>query len=307
MGPRTARGGDRVPRRHAHWHAATTATLGFFSKKKDSDVKVGNILNLEGGVGRDFLQGGLSAGFAYYATYKLTEDQLSPVADVLVRGKNRVYGLGPEATPRIDSLATEGLRLLNMNMETQCTPSRSSLMTGRWAIRSGTHSVPFGGVADGLTRWEVTIGEALSDAGYATGYYGKWHLGSHDGRLPNDQGFDEWFGIPRTTDESLWPSSPGWSADVMPPEHTMEGKKGEKSRELKVYDVDERRLIDAEITCRSVAFIQRKARDGKPFFAYVALTQPHLPTLPNRAFAGKTSVTPRSRLERGSRSGVRTG
>ena len=87
-------------------------------------------------------------------------------------------------------------------------------MTGRWAIRSGTHSVPFGGVADGLTQWEVTIGEALSDAGYATGYYGKWHLGSHDGRLPNDQGFDEWFGIPRTTDESLWPSSSGWSADT---------------------------------------------------------------------------------------------
>jgi arylsulfatase len=57
-------------------------------------------------------------------------------------------------------------------------------LTGRWAIRSGTHSVPFGGVADGLTQWEVTIGEALSDAGYATGYYGKWHLGSHDGRLP---------------------------------------------------------------------------------------------------------------------------
>jgi len=58
------------------------------------------------------------------------------------------------------ALAKSGLRLLNMNMEAQCTPSRSSLMTGRWAIRSGTHSVPFGGVADGLTQREVTIGEA---------------------------------------------------------------------------------------------------------------------------------------------------
>ena len=84
-------------------------------------------------------------------------------------------------TPRIDSLAREGMRFLNFNMETQCTPSRSSRMTGRWAIRSGTHSVPFGGVADGLTQWEVTIGEALSEVGYATGYYGKWHLGNHDG------------------------------------------------------------------------------------------------------------------------------
>lgn len=213
------------------------------------------------------------------------------LTDNLGYGEIGSYGGGltrGAATPRIDSLAKEGLRLLNMNMETQCTPSRSSLMTGRWAIRSGTHSVPFGGVADGLTRWEATIGEALSDAGYATGYYGKWHLGSHDGRLPNDQGFDEWFGIPRTTDEALWPSAPGWSPDIMPPEKVMEGKKGEKSRELKVYDVEQRRIIDAEITKRSVAFIEQGAKSGKPFLAYVALTQPHLPTLPNPAFAGRT-------------------
>ena len=84
-------------------------------------------------------------------------------------------------TPRIDSLATDGMRFLNFNMETQCTPSRSSLMTGRWAIRSGTYSVPFGGVEEGLTQWEITIGEALFDAGYATGYYGKRHLRSHCG------------------------------------------------------------------------------------------------------------------------------
>jgi arylsulfatase len=143
-------------------------------------------------------------------------------------------------------------------------------------------------VADGLTQWEVTMGEALSDAGYATGYFGKWHLGSHDGRLPNDQGFDEWFGIPRTTDEAMWPSSSGYSPDIAPPEKIMEGRKGEKSRELKDYDLEQRRLLDAEITRRSVAFIERQTKGGKPFFAYVALTQPHLPTLPNPAFTGKT-------------------
>ena len=97
------------------------------------------------------------------------------LTDNLGYGEIGAYGGGltrGAPTPRIDSLAKGGLRLLNMNMETQCTPSRSSLMTGRWAIRSGTHSVPFGGVADGLTQWEVTIAEALSDAGYVTGYYG---------------------------------------------------------------------------------------------------------------------------------------
>jgi arylsulfatase len=213
------------------------------------------------------------------------------LTDNLGYGEIGAYGGGitrGAATPKIDALAKEGTKFTNFNAETQCTPSRSSLMTGRWAVRSGTHSVPFGGVADGLTQWEITIGEALSAAGYRTGYYGKWHLGSHDGRLPNDQGFDEWFGIPRTTDESLWPTSPGWSEDIMPAEQMMEGKKGEKSRPLGKYDVTQRRLIDAEITRRTVSFIANQKNSGKPFFTYVALTQPHLPSEPNPSFKGKT-------------------
>jgi arylsulfatase len=213
------------------------------------------------------------------------------LADNLGYGELGAYGGGATRgapTPRIDSLGSEGLRLTNMNMEAQCTPSRSAILTGRYAIRSGTHSVPFGGVADGLTQWEVTIAESLSAAGYATALYGKWHLGSHDGRLPNDQGFDEWYGIPRTTDEALWPSSPGYSTAIMPPEQILEGRKGEKSRALKVYDLDQRRLIDAEITRRTIAFMERQAGAKKPFFAYATLTQPHLPTLPNPAYVGKT-------------------
>jgi arylsulfatase len=74
----------------------------------------------------------------------------------------------------------------------------------------------------------------------------------------------------------------------MPPEQIMEGKKGEKSRALRVYDVEQRRLIDAEITRRTIAFIKRQATSGQPFFAYVALTQPHLPTEPHPAFRGQT-------------------
>ena len=68
----------------------------------------------------------------------------------------------------------------------------------------------------------------------------------------------------------------------------MEGKKGEKSVALKDYDVVQRRLIDAEVTRRSVGFMERQAKAGKPFFMYASLTQPHLPTLPNPTFAGKT-------------------
>ena len=111
-------------------------------------------------------------------------------------------------TPRIDVLAAEGTRLLNFNVEAQCTPSRSAIMTGRFSIRSGTHSVPMGGGMDGLTQWETTIAKLLSDVGYATGHFGKWHLGDIQGRYPNDQGFDEWYGIANTSDESLWIFSP---------------------------------------------------------------------------------------------------
>jgi arylsulfatase A-like enzyme len=213
------------------------------------------------------------------------------LTDNLGYGEIGAYGGGitrGAPTPNIDSLAKEGTQLLNMNMETQCTPSRSSCMTGRFSIRSGTYAVPYGGAAEGLTQWEVTIAESLSEAGYATALYGKWHLGSHDGRLPNDQGFDEWYGIPRTTDESTWSSSAGYSPDIVPQEKIMEGAKGEKSRALTDYDIVQRRLIDAEITRRSVAFIDRQAKARKPFFAFVALTQPHLPSLPNPAFAGRT-------------------
>lgn len=213
------------------------------------------------------------------------------LTDNLGYGEIGVYGGGATrgaSTPRIDRLASEGLRLTNMNMETQCTPSRSSLLTGRFAIRSGTYAVPFGGVPEGLTQWEVTLAESLSAAGYATALHGKWHLGSQDGRLPTDQGFDQWYGIPRTTDEALWSTSTGYSSDIVPLEKIMEGKKGAKSQALKDYDVVQRRLIDAEITKRSVAFMHQQVHAGNPFLMYVCLTQPHLPSEPNPDFKGHT-------------------
>jgi Sulfatase len=87
------------------------------------------------------------------------------------------------------------------------TLTSSALMTGRFSIRSGTYQVPAGRMPDGLVQWEVTLPQLLSQQGYATGMWGKWHLGSDDARLPTNRGFDEWFGIPRTYDEAEWPSS----------------------------------------------------------------------------------------------------
>lgn len=226
------------------------------------------------------------------------------LADNLGYGELGVYGGGilrGAPTPRIDALARDGMRLLNFNVEAQCTPSRSALMTGRFAIRSGTYEVPIGGGPDGLTLWEVTIAELLSAKGYATGIWGKWHLGSMEARFPTHQGFDEWYGIPRTYDEAMWPSSnetgglwpsvggrQGWNPKTVHPEHVYEARKGEGARQVAVLDVDRRRTMEAEITGRAVDFIKRNAGAGTPFYAYVSFSLVHMPTLPNLEFAGRT-------------------
>ena len=80
------------------YHAATTASIIFSSKKEDSNTQPGSQLGLEGGVGGDFLKGGLTLGLAYYAAIKLSDDEIDGLPGVLIRGKNRVFAVGPEAT-----------------------------------------------------------------------------------------------------------------------------------------------------------------------------------------------------------------
>ena len=205
-------------------------------------------------------------------------------------------------TPRIDGLADEGLKLLNFNVEAQCTPSRSALLTGRHAIRSGTQAVPIAGGPDGLTRWEVTTAQALSDAGYATGMWGKWHLGSDpDNRSPVDFGFDEAVWSPRTADEVLWtmqsyfPNGPvtaepyaGPTQIPLEPEPIFSRKKGEKHEVLATYDAEFRAGFDRKITEWATDFMARSKEAGKPFYVYLPYTQVHIPPIPDPEYAGKT-------------------
>jgi arylsulfatase len=213
-------------------------------------------------------------------------------------GELGVYGGGitrGAPTPRIDTLAEEGIRLTNFNVEAQCTPSRSALMTGRYAIRSGNGSVPITTGMYGLTQWEVSMAEMFSDAGYATGIFGKWHLGHTKGRFPTDQGFDEWYGIPNSTDESLWPDQPQFNEVVkenlspyVVPEYVYDGKKGSNPKKVKVYNSVLRPEIDRECTDRAKDFIKRQAEAGKPFFVFLPYTQTHMPVVPSKEFAGKS-------------------
>ena len=192
------------------------------------------------------------------------------------------------ATPRLDGLASEGLRLTNFNVEVQCTPSRSAIMTGRYAIRSGNGTVPLGEGIYGLVQWEVTMAEMLSEAGYATGMFGKWHLGRTVGRFPTDQGFDEWYGIPNSTDESTYSSLPGFAESGVPETFVMDGKKGEDPKKVRPYRLDYRPIIDRDLTDRAVSFMTRQAADKKPFFVYLPYTATHFPTLPHPDFVGKS-------------------
>ena len=215
------------------------------------------------------------------------------LADNLGWGELGCYGGGVlrgAPTPRIDALAAQGLRFLNFNVESDCVPTRSALMTGRHPIRTGAlQSIP-AGLPQGIIPWEITIAQLLSGRGHSTAIFGKWHLGDREGRHPTDRGFDEWYGIPRTTNETLFAHAPGFDPSVVALPKIMEGRRGAPAREVAPYDLEARRRIDGELTRRAIDFMRRQSAAKKPFFAYVPLTQLHYPTLPHRDFEGRTSA-----------------
>ena len=208
-------------------------------------------------------------------------------------GEIGVYGGGVlrgAPTPRIDSIADEGFQLTNYNVEAECTPSRAALMTGRYGIR--TRQRPEGpprGIWYGITKWEITLAEMLSDSGYATGMFGKWHLGDAEGRYPTDQGFDEWYGIPNSSDQAFWPDSDSFQKDAgVKFTRIMTAKRGQKPKEHEVYGRTKRATIDREITDHAIDFIKRKAKAKQPFFAYLPYTQTHEPVDAHPDYKGKT-------------------
>ncbi len=193
-------------------------------------------------------------------------------------------------TPNIDNLAAQGMRLTNMNMEAQCTPSRSAVMTGRLPIRSGTVRIPLPGQPSGLVRWEVTLAELLSEQGYRCAHYGKWHLGGGPGRQPHERGFDEWWGLKATHDSSLWSTTSNYDPALVRPEVLLAGQRGEPSVELASYDTAQRAVFDSEAFARGEDFIRRSVEADEPFFVYLPLAFPHFPTLPHPDYAGATGL-----------------
>ena len=190
-------------------------------------------------------------------------------------------------TPRLDALAVEGIRLENYNTEAQCTPTRAAVLTGRMPLRSGTCSVPVPGTGEhyGLCPWEYTLGDLFSDLDYRTACFGKWHVGDTVDRLPNAQGFDEWWGIPNSSDEASYTAHPLYPEEFPVPS-ILAGAKGEPSRPVELFDLQNRKFMDERITARSVDFIERSAAAGEPFFLYASFTTVHPPLAVHPDFEG---------------------
>ena len=201
-----------------------------------------------------------------------------------------VYG-GTIPTPRIDTLSRAGIRFTNYNVEVQCTPSRSAIHTGRHPVRSGTYTVPFPGLGEaGMAPWEYTIAELLSHAGYATALFGKWHLGEAQGRLPNDQGYDEWWGVMNSFDEAGYTAWPLFKESGLPAPMIWEGKKGQPSQSVMPLDLAVRPIIDEKyFVPKTVEYIKRNAAAQQPFFVYVGYSEVHPPIIGNPSFVNTST------------------
>ncbi|MEL6649965.1 MAG: sulfatase [Bacteroidota bacterium] len=205
-------------------------------------------------------------------------------ADDLGYGDLGVYGHPTIATPHLDQMAAEGMKLNQFYAAASvCTPSRAGLMTGRLPIRSGMCSakrrVLFPDSDGGLPESEITIAEGLRELGYATACIGKWHLGHFSPHLPTDAGFDEYFGIP-------------YSNDMSPEQSKWEG--GKRFPALPLLDGDsllevepDQRQLTRRYTERALDFIER--HQDQPFFLYFPHTFPHVPLYANPDFEGKSA------------------
>ncbi len=172
---------------------------------------------------------------------------------------------GDLQTPHIDSLAGSGIRFTNGYVSCPvCSPTRAGLNTGRYQQRFG-HEFNPGPPSEltvefGLPLKEVTIADRLKAAGYTTGMFGKWHLGSSRDRLPPSRGFEEFFGFPGGAHDYL-------RAMVGTPNSIMRGYE----------QVNEKEYLTDAFTREAVAFINHHAKDAQPFYLYLPYNAVHTP------------------------------
>jgi len=200
--------------------------------------------------------------------------------DDLGYGDLGCFGSELNRTPGIDRMADEGTRFTSFYVTSGvCTPSRSSLMTACYPLRVGMDEnskgfwVLFPGDSKGLNPDEVTIAEILKEQDYVTACIGKWHLGDQAGFLPNNQGFDYYFGIPYSNDMGDGRNSGN------PPLPLL--------RNMQVIEAPvNQSTITQRYTAEAISFIKQNRKER--FFLYLPHTMPHYPLHSSEEFSGKS-------------------
>jgi len=189
------------------------------------------------------------------------------------------YGAEGFKTPNFDQLASEGIRFTDFYVPaTVCTPSRAGLMTGRYPKRANLHeAVLFPFSENGLSPEEYTMAEMLKENGYSTACIGKWHLGHKEEFMPNNQGFDYFYGVPYSNDmDNHLYKNINFQAPPLP-----------LFRNTKLIESGpDQRYLTKRYTEQAVELI--KERKDKPFFIYLAHNMPHVPLFVSERFAGKS-------------------
>ncbi len=221
------------------------------------------------------------------------------VSDDTGWGDLGVYGGGQgrgAPTPNLDRMAREGMQFWDFYGQPSCTPGRAAMQTGRLPNRSGMTTVAAPGQGGGLPKNEVTVADVLKKAGYSTFFTGKWHLGEADYAMPTAHGYDEMKNVylyhlnAYTYADKKW--NPDWPAEVptVSALGEIEGKAGEKFREVRKVSGDDIPLLDQGIEAASVDYIKAHGNDSKPFFMSINFTKNHQPNLPAPEFVGKSDV-----------------
>jgi len=190
-------------------------------------------------------------------------------------------------TPNIDRVAKEGVTFTDWYGQQSCTAGRASFITGQNPIRTGLTKVGMPGAKVGLQKEDPTIAELLKPLGYATGQFGKNHLGDRDEYLPTVHGFDEFFGNLYHLNAEEEPEYPDYPKD---PEFkkkfgprgvlhcVADGMGGQTIKDTGPLTKKRMETVDEEITSAALAWMEKQAKADKPFFLWYNATAMHLKT-----------------------------
>ena len=207
------------------------------------------------------------------------------------------YNLGVMGyqTPNIDRIAKEGMQFTHSYAQNSCTAGRASFILGQHPFRTGLLTIGMPGSKHGIPDWTPTIADLLKEQGYATGQFGKNHLGDQDEHLPTKHGFDEFFGnlyhlnAEEEPEGYYYPKDPEFRKKFGPRGviHATADGKVEDTGPLTAKRME---TIDEEVHTKAMDFLEREVKADKPVFMWYNSTRMHIWTHLKKESVGKTGV-----------------